>query len=100
MSLSSRCQESKVKVSAGPLFLPRLQGRMLPASSSLWGLQGLWSSLGLWPRPPSLPQSPHDLLPSSSQTPLCLSHKGLGPISIIQDDLKILTYICKDPFSK
>ena len=37
-----RCQEA--------WFLQRLQGRVLPASSSFWGLQ---LSLGLWPRPSS-----------------------------------------------
>ena len=44
-SRSSRGQKSEIKVLAGLHPLQRLEGRVLPASSSFWGLRAL---LSLW----------------------------------------------------
>ena len=57
-----------IKVSAGPRFWWRLQGRVLPASSSVWGLPAV---LGSWPHHPSLCLCGHVPFPCQCQ----ISHR-------------------------
>ena len=82
--------------------LRRLQGRVLPASSSFWGLQ---ASLGLGPPPSRLCLC----LPGASPLCLCLSSSVSykDPVigcraTLLQEDLisdPSLHYICRDPAS-
>lgn len=62
---------AEIKVSAGPRFRWRLQGRILPASSSVWGLPAV---LGSWPHHPSLCLCGHVPVPCQCQISHHLPH--------------------------